>query len=139
MIAKNSNTENAVAAAGAGFNNVTQESLTAVKNSLFMAIDQNREFTQKLSRAVRDVSLEFMNIRLEHAGRAIERSREWQGMSEMLVLQHDWMMDFARDYAELTKRVTEMLHDLPKAVSNGDLPERDNGAAHRHAEDQVAA
>lgn len=137
---KSSNSENT----GAGANNLTQESLAAVKNSLFMAIDQNREFTQKLSRAMRDVSLEFMNTRLEHAGRAIERSRDWQGMSEMLVLQHEWMMDFARDYAELTKRVTEMLHDLPKAATNGDGLERDNGIAHRrtderHVDDRVAA
>lgn len=134
---KNSHADNTIGSTG--FNSVTQESLNAVKNSLFMALDHNREFTQKLSRAMRDVSLDFMNIRLEHAGRALERSRELQGISEILVLQHDWMVDVARDYAELTKRVTDVLHDLPKAASNGDLPEHDNNASHRRAEDRVAA
>lgn len=139
MTVKNASADNAVEAADLGLNDVAQKSLAALKNSLFLALDQNKEFAEKFSRAMRDVSLEFMNIRLEHAGRAIDRSREWHGMTELLALQHDWMMDIARDYAELTKRVTEVLHDLPQVAPDGDLPKRDNGSFHRATEDRVAA
>jgi hypothetical protein len=56
--------------------------------------------------------LRFMNMRLEHTSRAFERSRECQGIQAFFTLQHDWLMDIARDYAELNKRFGEVFHEV---------------------------
>ena len=89
-----------------------RDAFATVNSSLIKAIDQNRAITQNLLKAVQDESLRFMNMRLEHTSRAFEKSRECQGLSQFISLQHDWLMDVARDYAELNKRFGEVFHEM---------------------------
>jgi hypothetical protein len=89
-----------------------RDAFTTVNNSLMKAIDQNRSIAQNMMKAMQEESLRFMNARMEHTSRAIERSRECQGFSSFLMLQQDWLMDFARDYAELNKRFGEVFHEM---------------------------
>jgi hypothetical protein len=51
-------------------------------------------------------------MRLEHTSRALERSRECQGLSSLLTLQHEWLMDVARDYIELNKRFSDVVQEI---------------------------
>jgi len=88
------------------------EVLAGVNNTFMKAIDQNRSIVQHLIRAMQEESLRFVNMRFEHTTRAIERSRECQGLSGLISLQQDWMMDAARDFAEFNKRFGEVLHDV---------------------------
>jgi hypothetical protein len=75
-------------------------------------MDQNWSMFQKMMHAMREESLHFVNRRLEHTSHAIESSRDCEGISDLLVLQQEWMIDFARDYAEQTKRFAELMRDL---------------------------
>jgi len=93
--------------------------LSNVNNSVIKAIDQNRAIALNLMRAMHEESLRFMNMRLEHATRAFERSRESQGLPALLSLQQDWFLDVARDYAELNKRFSDVLHDVTEQSVNG--------------------
>lgn len=94
-----------------------RDAFVTVNNTIIKALEQNRLMTQNLMKAMQEESLRFMNMRLEHTSRAFERSRECQGISAILTLQHDWLMDIARDYAELNKRFTEMLHDAAEQAT----------------------
>lgn len=87
------------------------ETLGSINASLFKVIDQNRTIAQEMMRALQEQSLRFVNLRLEHTGRAIERSRDCHGLSELVAIQHEWMMDIARDYAEMTQRFADVLRD----------------------------
>jgi hypothetical protein len=141
---KNRNTEESTNGMAGGANDVAHESLNAIRSSVLMAIEQNRVVTQKLARAMRDVSVQFLNARLDHAGRVIERSRDFQGISDLVTLQHDWMMDIARDYAEMTKRFAEVLHELPQngiAKADNPAPARETANPQRRdgGSDRVAA
>ena len=95
-----------------------RDTFTTVNNSLMKALDQNRLITQNLMKAVQEESLRFMNTRLEHTSRAVEKSRECQGISQLIMLQHDWLMDIARDYAELNKRFGEVLHEMTEQTAD---------------------
>lgn len=75
-------------------------------------MDQNRAMLQKVLHVMQEESLQFVNRRLEHTGHAIESCRDCQGMSGLMAVQQEWMLDFARDYAEQTKRFTEMMREL---------------------------
>jgi hypothetical protein len=119
-----------------GIGNAAQESLNAVRNSLTLAFDRNRAIAQKMARGMHDVSLEFLNARLERAGHAIERGRECQGVSEFMSLQRDWLVDAARDYVDLTKRFADVLHDAPH---NGAVHAEAAVPAHDVANAEVAA
>ncbi|HWE06027.1 MAG TPA: hypothetical protein VG274_04915 [Rhizomicrobium sp.] len=75
-------------------------------------MEHNRTMLQKMMHAVQEESLKFVNRRLEHTGHAIESSRDCQGVSGLLAIQQEWMLDFARDYAEHTRRFAELMGEL---------------------------
>jgi hypothetical protein len=138
---KNRNTEES---ANGVTGDAAHDALNTVKSSLLLAIDQNQAIAQKMARTLRDVSLQFVNARLEHTGRTLERSRECHGVSELVILQHDWLLDIARDYAELTKRFSEVLQELPQngiAKMDNAAMARDPASSRRRDEgnDRVAA
>ncbi len=75
-------------------------------------MDQNWSMFQKMMHAMRAESLEFVNRRLEQTSHAIESSRECEGVSDLLAVQQEWMANFARDYAEQTKRFADLVRHL---------------------------
>ena len=95
-----------------------RDTFTTVNNSLIKALEQNRAITQNLLKAMQEESLRFMNTRLEHTSRTVEKSRECQGISQLITLQQDWLMDIARDYAELNKRFGEVLHEMTEQTAD---------------------
>lgn len=88
------------------------DALAAVSNSMIKAIDQNRVIAQNFLRAMQEESLRFMNARIEHTSQTFERSRECQGISAFIALQHDWLMEMAHDYAELNKRCGDLFSGI---------------------------
>jgi hypothetical protein len=88
------------------------DTIAHVNNSMMKALEQNRAILQHLVHAMQEESLRFVNNRFEHTSHAIERSRECQGLSGLITLQQDWLMDVARDYAEMNKRLGEVLREM---------------------------
>jgi hypothetical protein len=75
-------------------------------------MDQNWSIFQRMMHVMREESLHFMNRRLEQTSHAIESSKECSGIPGLLAVQQEWMVNFARDYAEQTKRFAEAMRDL---------------------------
>jgi hypothetical protein len=75
-------------------------------------MDQNWSIFQKMMHVMREESLHFVNRRLEQTSHAIESSRDCDDIPGLLAVQQDWMVNFARDYAEQTKRFAERMRDL---------------------------
>jgi gas vesicle protein len=75
-------------------------------------MDQNWAIFQKLMHVMREESFEFVNRRLEQTSHAIDSSRECSGISDLIAVQQEWMVNLARDYAEQTKRIAEAMQDL---------------------------
>ena len=109
---KNSKMSDTVETAASHMTDHARDAFATVNNSLMKAIDQNRVITQNLLKAMQDESVRFMNTRLEHTTRTFEKSRECQGLTQLMSLQHDWLMDIAKDYAELNKRFGEVFHEM---------------------------
>ena len=63
--------------------------------------------------------MKFVNRRLEHTSHAIESSRDCQGVSGLLAIQQEWLLDFARDYAEHTRHFAELMSELAEDGSTG--------------------
>lgn len=82
-------------------------------------MDQNRVIFQKMMHAMHEESLRFVNRRLEHAGRAIESSRDCQGVTGLIAVQQEFLMDMARDYAEQTRRFADLVRELAEDGSPG--------------------
>ena len=75
-------------------------------------VDQNWSVFQKMVQAMQEESLRFFNRRLEHTSHIIENSRDFQGVSGLMQLQQEWMLDFARDYSEQASRLAQRMRDL---------------------------
>lgn len=75
-------------------------------------MEQNWSIFQKMMHAMREESLHFVNRRLEQTTHAIESSKDCDGISDLLAVQQEWMVNFTRDYAEQTKRFAELMRDL---------------------------
>ncbi|HEX4080947.1 MAG TPA: hypothetical protein VHX61_18950 [Rhizomicrobium sp.] len=75
-------------------------------------MDQNWSMFQKIMHAMQEESLSLVNRRLEHTSHAIESSRECEGISGLFSVQQEWMLDFARDYSEHSKRFAEIMRGL---------------------------
>ena len=53
-----------------------------------------------------------MNLRMEHTNKALQNSRDCQGLTGLITVQHDWLVDAARDYAEESKRFGDVMRDI---------------------------
>jgi len=88
------------------------ESLDVFSGPMARLMDHNWSMFQKMMQAVREESFGFVNRRLEQTSQAIENSRDCNGLSDIFAIQQEWMVNFARDYAEQTKRFAELVRDL---------------------------
>ena len=75
-------------------------------------VDQNWTIFQKMMHAMREESLDFVNRRLEQTSHAIESSRGCDGITNLLAVQQEWMINCARDYVEQTQRFAELVRDV---------------------------
>ncbi len=75
-------------------------------------MEHNRAILQKMFHAMQEESLRFVNRRIEHASQTIESSRDCQGISGLMAVQQEWMLGFARDYADQTKRFAELMREI---------------------------
>lgn len=78
-------------------------------------LDRNWAMFQKTLYAMQAESLRFMNRRLEHTTNVIEHSRDCEGISDFLAMQQDWMVEFARDYAEQTSRFAGLIRNFAES------------------------
>jgi hypothetical protein len=117
------------------------EAIDVFNGPMAKMVDQNRAIFQKMLRAMQEESLRFVNRRLEHTSRVIENSRDCQGVSGVMAVQQEWLIDIARDYAEQTKRFAELMRELAEDGTAG-LAEAAVGVAERvrrESEHQSAA
>jgi len=84
----------------------------AFNRPIAKVIDQNRLIFQKMLHAMQEESLRFVNRRLECTSRAIEHSRECHGVTGLIAVQQEYVMDIARDYAEQTRRFADLVREL---------------------------
>lgn len=98
-------------------------------------MDQNRAIFEKMLHAMQEESLRFVNRRLEHTSRAIEGSRDCQGVAGLMAVQQEFLMEMARDYAEQTRRFADLLRELTEDGTVG-MAEAANATndAMRHAQ-----
>jgi hypothetical protein len=88
------------------------DALDAFGGPIARVMEHNRTMLQKMMHAVQEESLKFVNRRLEHTSHAIESSRDCHGASGLLAIQQEWMLDFARDYAEHARHFAELMSEL---------------------------
>lgn len=84
----------------------------AFNKPMAKVMDQNRLIFQKMLHAMQEESLRFVNRRLECTSRAIEHSRECHGVTGLIAVQQEFVMDIARDYAEQTRRFADLVREL---------------------------
>ncbi|HTT82045.1 MAG TPA: hypothetical protein VMF67_01040 [Rhizomicrobium sp.] len=97
-------------------------------------MDQNWSMLQKMMHAMREESLHFVNRRLEQTSHAIESSRDCDGISDLLAIQQEWMINVARDYADQTRRFAELMRDMTEnGTSNLSHAVSDVSERGRHA------
>jgi hypothetical protein len=75
-------------------------------------MDQNFSLFQRTVQAMHEESLRFVNRRLEHTNHFMETSRDFQGVSGLMQLQQQWMLDLARDCSEQATRFAEMMREI---------------------------
>jgi hypothetical protein len=75
-------------------------------------MDHNWSLFQKTVQTMQEESLRFFNRRLEHTSHVMENSRDFQGVSGLMQLQHEWMLDLARDCSEQATRFADRIRDL---------------------------
>jgi len=75
-------------------------------------MDQNFSLFQKTVQTMHEESLRFFNRRLEHTSHIIENGRDFQGVSGLMQLQQEWMLELARDYSEQATRFAQLMRDL---------------------------
>lgn len=75
-------------------------------------MDHNFSVFQKTVQTMQEESLRFFNRRLEHTSHIMENSRDFQGVSGLMHLQQEWMLDLARDCSEQATRFAQLMRDL---------------------------
>ena len=75
-------------------------------------MDHNFSLFQKTMQAMQEESLNFFNRRLEHTTHIIENSRDFQGVSGLMQLQQEWVLELARDYSEQATRFAQLMRDI---------------------------
>jgi len=106
----------------------------AFNGPLVRALDQNRQIFERMVHAMQEESLKFVNRRLEHTSRAIEGARECQGVSGLLAVHQEFLMDMAFDYANQTRRFAEIMHEMTDEAGRR-VPGNGNGIEHEDDRD----
>lgn len=75
-------------------------------------MDHNFSLFQKTVQTMQEESLRFFNRRLEHTSHIIENSRDFQGVSGLIHLQQEWMLELARDCSEQATRFAQLMREL---------------------------
>jgi len=75
-------------------------------------MDHNWSLFHKTVQAMQEESLRFFNRRLEHTSHIMENSGDLQGVSGLMQLQQEWMLDLARDCSEQATRFAQLMRDL---------------------------
>lgn len=75
-------------------------------------MNHNWSMFHKTVLAMQDESLRFFNRRLEHTSSIIENSRDFQGVSGLMQLHQEWLVDCARDYSEQATRFAQLMREL---------------------------
>ena len=75
-------------------------------------MDHNFSLFQKTVQTMQQESLRFFNRRLEHTSHMMENSRDFQGVSGLMQLHQEWMLDLARDCSEQATRFAQLMRDL---------------------------
>lgn len=75
-------------------------------------MDHNWSLFQRTLQAMQEESLRLFNRRLEHTSHIIENSRDFQGISGLMQLQQEWLIDCARDYSEQATRFARLFGEL---------------------------
>jgi hypothetical protein len=86
--------------------------LSALNDSFMKMVEHNRTIFEKMMVAMQEESLRFVNLRMEHTSKALQNSRECQGLTGLIGVQHDWLVDAARDYAEESQRFSGVMRDI---------------------------
>lgn len=96
----------------------TLAAFDAFNGPIAKVMDQNRMMFEKMMHAMQEESLKFVNRRLEHTSRALESSRECQGVSGLVAVQQEFLMEMARDYADQTRRFADLVRELTEDGSS---------------------
>ncbi len=92
--------------------NAAFDALDMFGRPLVKVLEQNRIMMRKMMQGMHEESLRFVNRRLEHASHAIESTRDCRDVGGLLAVQQEWFVDMARDYAEQSSRLAEMMREL---------------------------
>lgn len=102
-------------------------------------MEHNRAVMQKMFHVMQEESVRFVNRRIEHASQTIEASRDCHGISGLMAVQQEWMLGFARDYADQTRRFAELMGEIVEDGSetlsdvSSEVMERAEEEEHSHA------
>jgi hypothetical protein len=93
--------------------------LGAFNDSFVKALERNRSIMEKMLLAMQEESLRFVNLRMERTSKAIQSARDCHGLTGLIGVQHDWLVDAARDYAEEGRRFGDVFRDIAVEGANG--------------------
>jgi hypothetical protein len=113
--------------------------LGAFNDSFMKVMERNRCIMEKMLLAVQEESLRFVNLRMEHTGKAIQHARDCQGLTGLVAVQHDWLVDVARDYAEEGRRFGDVMRDIAAESANGFAKDATQAASSQDFENKAAA
>jgi hypothetical protein len=88
------------------------ETFDILSGPMARIMGQNWSLFQKTVQAMQEESLHFFNRRLEHTSQIMENSRDLPGVSGLMQLQQEWMLDLARDYSEQATRFADLIRHL---------------------------
>lgn len=112
----------------------------ALSDSFVKMMERNRTIAERMVLAVQEESLRFVNLRLERTSKAIRDSRECHGLTGLIGVQHEWLVDAARDYVEESRRFGDVIREIA-AESAGEPGEAaaKSGDQVQSAAEQMAA
>ena len=105
-------TENKLKDAGNAAATQARKPLGAISDSFLKVLEHNRVIFEKMMLAMHEQSLRFVNLRMERTSKALQDSRDCHGLTGLMTVQHDWLVDAARDYAEESKRFGDVMRDI---------------------------
>ncbi|HVV65213.1 MAG TPA: hypothetical protein VHC42_07075 [Rhizomicrobium sp.] len=107
--------------------------LGAFNDSFVKALERNRSVMEKMLLAMQEESLRFVNLRMEHTSKAIRSARDCHGLTGLIGVQHEWLVDAARDYAQEGRRFGDAMRVIAAEGANGLAQSAQAGAENAQA------
>ncbi len=92
--------------------NAPAKTVSQFHDSITRLARRNHDLLRRMGEQARQDSVQFLTLRLDRTGQAMEKLQNCQGLGGVIAVQQGWLRDLVQDYAEHNLRLAGIFRGI---------------------------